>query len=66
MYNVAVHFSSGVFFLTYVLNIHRVQKIDLVDQFIMSYGGIRGAVCYGLVMSLDPSVSLLSIQFVLF
>ncbi|KAM3726589.1 putative Na(+)/H(+) antiporter nhx-9 [Dirofilaria immitis] len=45
----------GVFFLTYVLNMHRVQKIDLVDQFIMSYGGIRGAVCYGLVMSLDPS-----------
>ncbi|VDN01036.1 unnamed protein product [Thelazia callipaeda] len=45
----------GVFFLTYLLNIHRVQKIDLVDQFIMSYGGIRGAVCYGLVMSLDAS-----------
>ncbi|EJW88873.1 sodium/hydrogen exchanger [Wuchereria bancrofti] len=45
----------GVFFLTYLLNIHRVQTIDLVDQFIMSYGGIRGAVCYGLVMSLDPS-----------
>uniref|UniRef100_A0A915PP66 Sodium/hydrogen exchanger n=1 Tax=Setaria digitata TaxID=48799 RepID=A0A915PP66_9BILA len=45
----------GVFFLTCLLNIHRVQKIDLVDQFIMSYGGIRGAVCYGLVMSLDPS-----------
>nr|CDQ00592.1 Bm2935, isoform f [Brugia malayi] len=44
----------GVFFLTYLLNIHRVQAIDLVDQFIMSYGGIRGAVCYGLVMSLDP------------
>uniref|UniRef100_A0A1I7W394 Sodium/hydrogen exchanger n=1 Tax=Loa loa TaxID=7209 RepID=A0A1I7W394_LOALO len=45
----------GVFSLTYLLNVHRVQKIDLVDQFIMSYGGIRGAVCYGLVMSLDPS-----------
>uniref|UniRef100_A0A0R3RMM6 Sodium/hydrogen exchanger n=1 Tax=Elaeophora elaphi TaxID=1147741 RepID=A0A0R3RMM6_9BILA len=45
----------GVFFLTYILNIHRVQKINPVDQFIMSYGGIRGAVCYGLVMSLDPS-----------
>uniref|UniRef100_F1KT70 Sodium/hydrogen exchanger n=1 Tax=Ascaris suum TaxID=6253 RepID=F1KT70_ASCSU len=43
----------GVFLLTWLLNIRRVQKIGVVDQFIMSYGGIRGAVCYGLVMSLN-------------
>ncbi|VDM39045.1 unnamed protein product [Toxocara canis] len=46
----------GVFLLTWLLNIRRVQKIDVVDQFIMSYGGIRGAVCYGLVMSLDGQI----------
>uniref|UniRef100_A0A915A499 Sodium/hydrogen exchanger n=1 Tax=Parascaris univalens TaxID=6257 RepID=A0A915A499_PARUN len=42
--------------LTWLLNIRRVQKIGTVDQFIMSYGGIRGAVCYGLVMSLNGQV----------
>lgn len=31
-------------------------KISFVDQFVMAYGGIRGAVCYGLVMSLDTDV----------
>uniref|UniRef100_A0A915A478 Sodium/hydrogen exchanger n=1 Tax=Parascaris univalens TaxID=6257 RepID=A0A915A478_PARUN len=46
----------GVFLLTWLLNIRRVQKIGTVDQFIMSYGGIRGAVCYGLVMSLNGQV----------
>ncbi|KAH7731970.1 sodium/hydrogen exchanger 3 family protein [Aphelenchoides avenae] len=46
----------GVYSLTYLLNKKRMQKISIVDQFIMAYGGIRGAVCYGLVMSLDTDV----------
>lgn len=51
---------AGVFLLTWLLNIRRVQKIGVVDQFIMSYGGIRGAVCYGLVMSLNGQVTIAS------
>ncbi|KAI3416006.1 Sodium hydrogen exchanger [Globodera pallida] len=44
----------GVGVLTYLVNKRRTERIGFVDQFIMGYGGIRGAVCYGLVMSLDP------------
>ncbi|KAH7699274.1 sodium/hydrogen exchanger, partial [Aphelenchoides avenae] len=47
---------AGVYLLTYLINRGRAVKISLVDQFIMAYGGIRGAVCYGLVMSLDTDV----------
>ncbi|XP_043073663.1 sodium/hydrogen exchanger 3.2 [Puntigrus tetrazona] len=43
----------GVFFLNWVLNQSRLIPIDLTDQFVMGYGGLRGAVAYGLAASLD-------------
>ncbi|KAK6766774.1 hypothetical protein RB195_026195 [Necator americanus] len=43
----------GVILLTWMANRKRVQKIGLMDQVIMGYGGLRGAICYGLVMTLD-------------
>ncbi|KAJ1374107.1 hypothetical protein KIN20_036710 [Parelaphostrongylus tenuis] len=43
----------GVMILTRIANEKRVQKIGLMDQVIMGYGGLRGAICYGLVMTLD-------------
>ncbi|VDM62908.1 unnamed protein product [Angiostrongylus costaricensis] len=43
----------GVMILTWIANEKRVQKIGLMDQVIMGYGGLRGAICYGLVMTLD-------------
>ncbi|XP_050992505.1 sodium/hydrogen exchanger 3.2 [Labeo rohita] len=43
----------GVFFLNWVLNQSRLIPIDYVDQFVMGYGGLRGAVAYGLAAILD-------------
>ncbi|XP_058474351.1 sodium/hydrogen exchanger 3-like isoform X2 [Solea solea] len=45
----------GVFFLTWILNKFRLVPIEFIDQVIMSYGGLRGAVAYGLAVMLDGS-----------
>jgi sodium/hydrogen exchanger 5 len=45
----------GIYMLTYVCNKYRMERIGLLDQFIMAYGGLRGAICYGLVMTLDKN-----------
>ncbi|KAJ3608884.1 hypothetical protein NHX12_023413 [Muraenolepis orangiensis] len=43
----------GVFFLTWILNKFRLVPVEFIDQIIMSYGGLRGAVAYGLAVMLD-------------
>uniref|UniRef100_A0A7N6B103 Sodium/hydrogen exchanger n=1 Tax=Anabas testudineus TaxID=64144 RepID=A0A7N6B103_ANATE len=45
----------GTFFLTWILNRHRLVPIGFIDQVIMSYGGLRGAVAYGLAVLLDEN-----------
>ncbi|CAL8292381.1 unnamed protein product [Merluccius merluccius] len=45
----------GVFFLTWILNKFRLVPVEYIDQIIMSYGGLRGAVAYGLAVMLDES-----------
>ncbi|KAF7669655.1 hypothetical protein LDENG_00159110 [Lucifuga dentata] len=45
----------GVFFLTWILNKYRLVPLEVIDQVIMSYGGLRGAVAYGLAMNLNES-----------
>ncbi|KAK8762921.1 hypothetical protein V5799_034468, partial [Amblyomma americanum] len=43
-----------VFGLTYLVNLlGRVKKINLEEQFIMAYGGLRGAVAFSLVIMLS-------------
>ncbi|KAH6932438.1 hypothetical protein HPB50_005911 [Hyalomma asiaticum] len=43
-----------VFGLTYIVNmVGRVKKINLEEQFIMAYGGLRGAVAFSLVIMLS-------------
>ncbi|XP_068189353.1 sodium/hydrogen exchanger 3-like isoform X2 [Antennarius striatus] len=43
----------GVVVLTWILNKFRLVPLEFIDQLIMSYGGLRGAVAYGLATMLD-------------
>ncbi|NWZ80459.1 SL9A5 protein, partial [Poecile atricapillus] len=43
----------GVVLQTYVLNRFRLIPLDRIDQVVMSYGGLRGAVAFALVILLD-------------
>lgn len=46
-----------VFTLTWVANKWRMQKISLRDQTIMAFGGLRGAICFGLVLTIGKILS---------
>ena len=43
----------GVIFLTAFANQYRLHKLKAVDQFVMAYGGLRGAIAFALVSQLD-------------
>ncbi|XP_025065220.1 sodium/hydrogen exchanger 5 isoform X2 [Alligator sinensis] len=43
----------GVVLQTWVLNHFRLIPLDRIDQVVMSYGGLRGAVAFALVILLD-------------
>ncbi|XP_032302996.1 sodium/hydrogen exchanger 5 isoform X1 [Coturnix japonica] len=45
----------GVVLQTYVLNRFRLIPLDRIDQVVMSYGGLRGAVAFALVILLDEA-----------
>lgn len=47
---------SGVFVLTQVINWFRTIPLTFKDQFIIAYGGLRGAICFALVFLLPSSV----------
>ncbi|CAG2064323.1 unnamed protein product, partial [Timema podura] len=44
---------TGVFLLTSLANTFRVRRINLQEQFVMAYGGLRGAVAFSLVEMLE-------------
>lgn len=44
---------AGVVLQTWVLNRYRMVQLEVIDQVVMSYGGLRGAVAFALVVLLD-------------
>uniref|UniRef100_A0A3Q2PL69 Sodium/hydrogen exchanger n=1 Tax=Fundulus heteroclitus TaxID=8078 RepID=A0A3Q2PL69_FUNHE len=55
LFFILVYRFIGVFVLTWMMNRFRLVPISLVDQVIMGYGGLRGAVAYGLAVLLDET-----------
>lgn len=53
---ISVFRTLGVIICTWPLNRYRLHKLNKVDQFIMSYGGLRGAVAFALVLVVDEEV----------
>ena len=49
-------FLSGVYGLTFIANRRRIRKVNLQEQFIMAYGGLRGAVGFSLVEMINPVI----------
>lgn len=43
----------GVIILVAIANRFRIHKLSNVDQFVMSYGGLRGAIAFALVLLID-------------
>nr|XP_008532615.1 PREDICTED: sodium/hydrogen exchanger 3 [Equus przewalskii] len=50
---ISVYRAIGVVLQTWVLNRYRMVQLEIIDQVVMSYGGLRGAVAYALVVLLD-------------
>ena len=47
---------TGVVILTAIANRVRLVRLGIVEQFIMSYGGLRGAIAFALAVLLDERV----------
>ncbi|XP_016849964.1 sodium/hydrogen exchanger 3 isoform X2 [Anolis carolinensis] len=50
---ISVYRVIGVILQTWVLNHFRMVQLGIIDQVVMSYGGLRGAVAFALVVLLD-------------
>ncbi|XP_040289047.1 sodium/hydrogen exchanger 3 isoform X2 [Bufo bufo] len=50
---ISVYRIIGVVVQTWILNRYRMVQLEIIDQVVMSYGGLRGAVAFALVALLD-------------
>ncbi|XP_059474153.1 Na(+)/H(+) exchanger protein 2-like isoform X2 [Neocloeon triangulifer] len=54
----------GVMILASIANKFRLHQLNGVEKFVMSYGGLRGAVAFALVLLIDPKIVKLQPLFV--
>nr|XP_018666770.1 sodium/hydrogen exchanger 3-like isoform X2 [Ciona intestinalis] len=54
LFFITLYRAIGVVGLTFVINYIRLDKINRVDQFVMAYGGLRGAIAFSLVSLTQP------------
>jgi len=47
---------AGVLLQSAIANRYRLHKLKPVDQFVLSYGGIRGAIAFALALLIDKKV----------
>ncbi|CAD5227427.1 unnamed protein product [Bursaphelenchus xylophilus] len=51
-----IYRTLGVIIQCAILNRYRAKKFTFEDQFVMSYGGLRGAIAFGLLSSIPSTV----------
>lgn len=54
--NFLLFFLSGVICLTMITNRFRLHRVNAVEQFIMAYGGLRGAVAFALILIINRQI----------
>ncbi|XP_076357886.1 putative Na(+)/H(+) antiporter nhx-9 [Tachypleus tridentatus] len=52
----SIYRSIGVLIQTWILNNFRLHEVNRVEQFIMAYGGLRGAVAFALILVVSEKV----------
>lgn len=52
----SVYRAIGVIVLTAIANKFRLHQLSKVEKFVMSYGGLRGAVAFALVLLIDEDI----------
>ncbi|XP_022904070.1 sodium/hydrogen exchanger 3 isoform X3 [Onthophagus taurus] len=52
----SIYRTLGVILLTALANRFRLHQLNKVEKFVMSYGGLRGAVAFALVLLIKPNI----------
>uniref|UniRef100_A0A914YM40 Cation/H+ exchanger domain-containing protein n=1 Tax=Panagrolaimus superbus TaxID=310955 RepID=A0A914YM40_9BILA len=58
-----IYRTLGVIIQCAILNQFRTKQFTIVDQFVLSYGGLRGAIAFGLAVSMPEIIAAKSMDY---